>query len=236
MFKKILKKIVGLILPRYVNVQLKNFYILSFEYGQFRTIKNWECIDKNGKPIPWYTYPAIEYLSFLDFSDKTVFEYGGGYSTLWWAERSKKLITVESDKQWYEKIKLKLQSKNNSVIIYKEDKESYVNSILEQDDLFDVVIIDGLWRGECAKLCLNKVNYQNGFMIILDNSDWYPGIYQYFINNDLIGVDFHGFSPINGYTLTTTIFLSRNFKINVKKLPVHSIYPIFHKGEDDLCE
>lgn len=82
MLKKIIKKILGFFLPKYIKGQLRNFYILALGYGQFRTIKNWECINKNREPIPWYTYPAIEYLSSLDFSNKNIFEYGGGNSTL----------------------------------------------------------------------------------------------------------------------------------------------------------
>lgn len=75
---KIIRKIVVKMLPRYLKAQLRNFYILAFEYGQFKTIKNWDCIDREGNPIPWYTYPAIEFLNSLDFSNKSVFEYGGG--------------------------------------------------------------------------------------------------------------------------------------------------------------
>jgi hypothetical protein len=63
----------------YTRRQIHNFKILAIEYGQFRTIKNWACIDKNGNPIPWFTYPAIEYLNCLDLSECLVFEYGMGY-------------------------------------------------------------------------------------------------------------------------------------------------------------
>ena len=34
------------------------------------------CADRDGNPIPWYTYPAIEYLSQFDYSDKKIFERG----------------------------------------------------------------------------------------------------------------------------------------------------------------
>lgn len=76
--KEILRRIISKLIPGYLRTQLRNFYILAFEYGQFKTIKNWDCVDKNGNPIPWYTYFAIEFLNNLDFSKKNVFEYGGG--------------------------------------------------------------------------------------------------------------------------------------------------------------
>lgn len=75
---RIVKKFIGKFIPSYIKSCIKNFYILNFNYGQFKTIKNLRCIDKNSNPIPWYTYPAIEYLSTFDFSDKRIFEFGGG--------------------------------------------------------------------------------------------------------------------------------------------------------------
>ena len=47
-----------------------------------RTIDEKVCLDRNGNPIPWYTYPAIEYLSQFDYSRKTIFEFGCGNSSL----------------------------------------------------------------------------------------------------------------------------------------------------------
>ncbi len=82
-----LKDLVKFILPnsitnyiRTIKKQIINFKILSIKYGQFETIKRWSCIDKNGNPIPWFTYPCIEYLNHLDLSECVVFEYGSGYS------------------------------------------------------------------------------------------------------------------------------------------------------------
>lgn len=81
LLKKIAKSILPhsakrFIIPYYK--QWKIFMTLSNQYGQFQSIKKWSCVDKDGNPIPWYTYPAIEYLSNLDFCNKTILEWGGG--------------------------------------------------------------------------------------------------------------------------------------------------------------
>lgn len=55
-----------------------------------RTIDEKVCVDRDGNPLPWYTYPAIEYLSQFDYGEKTIFEFGCGYSSLFWAERQPK--------------------------------------------------------------------------------------------------------------------------------------------------
>lgn len=219
-----IKKVIGKFMPQKLKKQLRNFSILAIDYAQYKTIKNWDCVDKNGNKIPWYTYPAIEYLNNFDFSQKSVFEYGSGNSSIYWANKAKDVTSVEHDKFWYEKVKSSIA--NNQTLIYKENNIEYENSILETNKKFDVIIIDGIRRPECAKViksCLNN-DSNEGFLVILDNSDWYKETSRYLRDElDLIEVDFHGFGPINNYTWTTSIFLSRNFKFK----PINDIQPHF---------
>src|SRR2546423_6005291 len=64
---------------------LRLFRILNFEYGYLKSAAAMRSIDAAGNPLPWITYPAIEFLKQLDLSDKTVFEYGcGGGAPLFW--------------------------------------------------------------------------------------------------------------------------------------------------------
>lgn len=72
------------------------------EYAIERTIDEKVCIDKDGNPIPWYTYPAIEYLSQFDYGDKKVFEFGCGNSSLFWAVRAQEVISIEDNPSWFE--------------------------------------------------------------------------------------------------------------------------------------
>ena len=52
---------------------------------------------RKGKPIPWLTYSAIRFLEKEIVPDLFLFEYGGGQSTLFWAERVKEVVTVDHD-------------------------------------------------------------------------------------------------------------------------------------------
>ena len=65
------------------------------EFAIERSIDEKVCLDKNDNPIPWYTYPAIEYLSQFDYTDKQIFEFGCGFSSLFWAKRAEKVISIE---------------------------------------------------------------------------------------------------------------------------------------------
>ena len=229
-----IKKIVGKIIPIQIKKQLINFKILSLDYGQYNSIREWNAIDANKNEIPWYTYPAIEYLNNLDFSKKLVFEYGSGNSSTYWSIKSKQIVSIEHDKTWYDKVKLKLN--NNQTLLFQENNIEYENSLEKQNIKYDVVIIDGIRRPLCSKIIddyLNK-DSKEGYMVILDNSDWYKETSKYLREKlNLIEVDFHGFGPINAYTWTTSIFISRNFNFKPinKEQPNFSIAGIEQNGD-----
>lgn len=57
----------------------------------YGALRKGRCVNREGQPIPWFTCRAIDFLSQLDLSEKIVFEYGAGASTLYWAKRGSKL-------------------------------------------------------------------------------------------------------------------------------------------------
>lgn len=188
--------------------------ILREEYALLRTMKEQICVDKNGEPIPWYTYPAIEYLKQLDFSEKKIFEFGSGNSSLFWAGRSSKVCSVEENKEWF--TEMTKRKKNNMTILFRRSGEKYYNAIVEQKEKFDIVVVDGNYdRDKCCENAIKKVT-QNG-LIILDNSDRVTDMEEYaravsiLKKANLIQVDFCGFGPINNYTWITSLFFTRQF-------------------------
>ena len=224
------RKLIKAILPRQIMATGQSYRILSAEYGQYKSMRRWECIDASDSPIPWYTYPAIEYLKQLDFSDKLVFEYGSGNSTRFWAERCKKIISVEDDKEWCDKIRESLPAHAEYLLL--EERQEYINSINKYSDDFDIVIVDGSHRYECAVEAVGKLK-SDGF-IILDNSDWFGKTSELLRKSDLIEVDMAGFGPINAYTWTTSFY----FRRNVSLTPAHERQPMHGIGglkqmEDD---
>ena len=48
--------------------------VLWFQYGHLQSVRVRQSIDGSGEAVPWYTYPAIEFLKQFDFSEKSVFE------------------------------------------------------------------------------------------------------------------------------------------------------------------
>lgn len=226
-----IKKIVLRLIPSSIKKQAKNFIILSKIYGQYKSIKNSSSINGRGEPIPWYTYPAIEFLNQFDFSDKKVFEFGSGNSSLYWFEKCLSLISIEHDQNWFNKIKNNIRS--NQKLFLRKNKDEYVKSINEFESEFDIIIIDGVYRQDCAKEVKKKLNRESG-IVILDNSDWYAETAKFLRDSmDMIQVDFHGFGPINNYTWTTSLFLTRGVTMNPKNKiqPAYSLSALRYKYE-----
>lgn len=177
--------------------------ILFCRQGLFRSMMTGTPVGSKDEPIPWFTYPAIEYLKRFDFSDKKVFEYGAGHSSLFWASRAMTVTTVESNEKWHAHIALKRPP--NLTLYLEPEKEKYVSSIGRDVAVYDVIVIDGQWRNACAEICADYLADRG--MIIFDNSDRrYEGCAKLRARG-FFQVDFSGFSPINGYTSTTSIFI-----------------------------
>lgn len=145
-------------------------------------------------PLPWMNYKVINYIDRKIKASPCVFEYGSGCSTLYWASRGAKIISVEHDTMFYNKLSMKLDDNvryhlvepqvesalkphmpEDPAMYHSDDYEgysfeSYVKSIdVYPDEYFDVVVVDGRSRPACIKHALPKI--KKGGMLVLDNSD-----------------------------------------------------------------
>ena len=108
---------------------------------------------KTGLMMPWYTVGMLEYLNTLDLSKKSVFEYGAGYSTMWWRSICKRAEAVDDSETWSAAVDC----------WFEYDKEYITQAILK----YNIVIIDGSYRKECLQYAID--NCAKGTMIICDN-------------------------------------------------------------------
>jgi hypothetical protein len=210
-------------IPRILRPAVRNFRLLNAGYGHFRTMRQHASVDRYGNPIPWYTYPAIEYVKQLDLSQRVIFEYGAGYSSLYYASRCKRIISVEDNPEWYQVIKPKAPP--NCEILCPETQEQYVRAIDSFPGSFDIIIIDGSHRELCCQAAVDRV--KDTGMIILDNSDMLPDCVRVLAKKQFIQVDMVGFGPENGYLWATSFFLSRGFDFKAchTKQPTLSVGP-----------
>lgn len=211
------------------------------EFGIERSIDEKICLDRDGNPIPWYTYPAIEFLSQFDYSDKQIFEFGCGYSSLFWAKRAKKVTSIEDNLNWFDKWKKEFDEPNLD-IRWRDEGEIYEQAALEDEIKYDVIIVDGKRRFQCAESAVKVLN--EGGMIILDDSDRintsqeYVKAVEILKKANLLQVDFYGFCPMNNYTKTTSVFFSRdfNFESLYKVQPINGWGNLWSKSRKDRKE
>lgn len=113
--------------------------------------------------LPWYTLPCLEWLTKQDVSEWNVFEYGSGYSTIWWRASCNSVSSIEMSRMW---------AKATGAMCVSE-KTSYIRATEYRANL-DCIIIDGEWRDECVEYSASKV-IEGGYMII-DNygQDGFP--------------------------------------------------------------
>ncbi|MFM6333679.1 MAG: hypothetical protein ACKPFI_12935, partial [Dolichospermum sp.] len=173
--------------------------------GWLNSLYSGKPINEEAKPIPWYTYPAIEFIENKIDSNFRVFEYGSGNSSLWWSERVSQVISIESDTNWFGYIKENMPSNVELYLI--EDDLEYAAAIHQYEDhLFDVIIVDGSNRNKCAEFAISKVKDQ-GF-IIFDNTDDHrhaEGVRK-LLDSGFMKIDFYGMIPSYLYKNCTSIF------------------------------
>jgi hypothetical protein len=170
----------------------------SLHTGHFRSSLRSAAVDRHGKPLPWYTYPAIDFLDTKDFSNKTVLEFGSGHSTFWWAKRARKVVSFESDPKWYGHVRS--AAPDNAEVFLIPDDLRGLESCLE-GRAFEVIIVDGLDRLKAAAQAVDLLGAEGG--IILDNSDGSWGgrtagqfpILELFRSLGFSRVDFYGHAP-----------------------------------------
>lgn len=163
-------------------------------------------IDQHRRPLPWYTYSAIYFLRTRLRPEMEVFEFGAGYSTLWWAAQVSAVCSVESDPAWCELLRPRLPG--NTELSYEppEIDGSYCRSALARGRSFDVAVIDGIDRNNCARCCIPALKEEG--VIIWDNADWeheYSDGLNHLASEGFRRIDFAGVGPLNGYGWSTAI-------------------------------
>ena len=147
-------------------------------------------MDRRGRPLPWYSYPCIEFLQRRDFSGRRVLEFGAGQSTYWWASVAREVVAIEADPRWFEKVKSASPTNATVHLVHGDDAEAVRDVPLE--GLFDVIVIDGLKREEMVDIAINRLAPAG--VIVADDSDRY-GFFQSLRGKGFRRVDFYGAAP-----------------------------------------
>jgi len=180
------------------------------DVGWFNSANKKMPVNKNEQPIPWYSYPFLNFIDSRLSKQMTIFEYGSGNSTIWLAARVGNVKAVEHNLLWFNKISPRLP--NNVEIVYREDGsiKDYCREILNSNTFYDIIIVDGVDRNCCLKLSLEKLKKDG--VIILDNSERseYQNGISLIMSKGLKRLDFSGMGAIANSLTCTTVFYREN--------------------------
>ena len=197
----------------YALISFRSFgYLL--QTGWFNSFKSGESVDADYKPIPWFTYSAIDFLKERLNNNLNILEFGIGNSTIFLGERVKKVTSLEHNKEWYQKILKKIPANAELTITSSLSAKDYLQP-LANELRFDVIIVDGLFRNECIKTSLKHLSEVG--IIILDDSertDYAEGI-SFLINNGFRQLNFSGIAPGIFFRKCTTIFYKDKNCMNI---------------------
>jgi len=176
------------------------------EVGWFESFKSLKSIDKDRKPIPWFSYPFIDFLTSRLSKEITVFEFGSGSSTSFFAERVKNVISIEHNKEWYQIVN-KTKPNNVELILTESDSSTdYLKPFNNLDHKVDMIIVDGLHRNDCMIRAYEKLSERG--VIILDDSErveYKEGI-NFILAKGFKSLEFWGIAPTVLFKKCTSVF------------------------------
>lgn len=208
-------RLIGLLKGAFIAVFVPIHFAITS--GHVRAAFARKGVDYAGRPVIWVSFPAIDFLSGVDFGDSDVLEFGAGNSTIWWAQRARSVLAVEGIPEWYEDVKAQLAGYDNVELVLVRGDEEYIDYPRTTGRKFDVVVVDGEHRARTAATALDVVK-EDGVILVDDSEgNWgrpptYP-IIDLLQGAGLNRVDFHGYAPGVRRPHTTSLFFRDGARI-----------------------
>lgn len=157
-------------------------------------------VDRYWRPVPWFTHPCLEWLTRQDWSAAHVLEYGSGYGTAYWSAHAAEAVAVEGNPAWANRVRIMAP---RAYVLMAGSPEGYIGAATMRAE-WDVIIIDGSYRLDCAKAALPRL--REGGLMIVDNSD-VPGAglepAEYLTQAGLVRADYWGTASISPWGCTS---------------------------------
>ena len=214
-----LKKLIKTQLPKlFIGYKILQAFLDYKSYlwrtGWINSVIQHRPVDESGLPVPWMNYSVIEFLRSRLNEELLVFEYGCGYSTLFFSRYVREVNAVESKFDWYELIKS--QMPHNCEVVYKDlsADHQYEEAISTFQKNYDLVVIDGRRRVECLRYLLPFLDERGA--ILLDDSSRrrYRPIFDKLNEAGFNHITFSGLKPLSNRQHSTTIFYKNQCWLN----------------------
>ncbi|HEY0897159.1 MAG TPA: FkbM family methyltransferase [Sphingobacteriaceae bacterium] len=180
------------------------------DIGWFKAFDTKSAIDEKGNPIPWVTYSFIDFIGGRISKDHAVFEYGSGNSTWFYAKHAGKVVSVEHDKGWFNKIQSSKPDNSHMILCELQPDGDYSRMPVLSSQKFNIIIVDGRDRVNCCINCLPAL--ADDGVIVLDDSEreQYQAAISFLIAQGFRHIPFSGISPGLFYRKSTSVFYKPN--------------------------
>jgi predicted O-methyltransferase YrrM len=158
----------------------------SFRHWTFRYIADRTALalyERFHPNAPWLTRQAVDFLANWLRPNDSGLEWGSGRSTVWFAHRVSRLMSIEHNKSWHDVVKSMLAERSLGNVDYRyhaADPARETGSLTHPyvtagaqlpAESADFVLVDGAYRDCCAAIALSRV--KPGGIIIVDNVNWF---------------------------------------------------------------
>jgi hypothetical protein len=178
--------------------------------GWMKSLKQGYPCRADGTIVPWMNYAIVFFLEERLKKDLKLFEFGSGYSTLFYANLVHSVTSVESDERWFTTIKDNIPS--NAQLIFQEEDENgdYCRAAIQAGQLYDVIVVDGLDRVNCVRQSMEALTELG--VILLDDSEReeYGEAFELTAQYDFRALTFEGLKPNDLELRRSTIFYRDN--------------------------
>jgi hypothetical protein len=213
----ILKRIFFLLGNLKLTRTILSFYWTGYlaEIGWFKAFQQQMPVGRNNEPIPWVTYSFIQFIEKRLNKDLIILEYGSGNSTLFYSKHVKKVLAVEHEMSWVEKIIQTVPPNVELKHIPLDTNGAYSKFAASSKEPIDIIIVDGRDRVNCLKNSFDKITSRG--VIVLDDSEReeYSGGVEYLQERGFKKIDFWGIAPGVFYNKCTTLFYRPENCLNV---------------------
>jgi predicted O-methyltransferase YrrM len=158
-------------------VQLESFWPPRHAFDRFLA----ELYRRRNLDEPWLTRDAIRILTDLLKSDDRILEWGAGTSTAWLAARAGRVLSIEHDPSWFQRVSADLTRaglRNSEVRLLSNQPANepsaspYVRVVDDfREGELGLTFVDGEHRSACALAVLPRL--ASGGVLVLDDAHNY---------------------------------------------------------------
>jgi hypothetical protein len=191
------------------SIYSKDGIILDYDYFKIASIMTILKAKGLYQNKPSLTMPFLDWFESYDFSSFNLIEFGSGNSTNYFYEKTKNIISFETDINYYNNLQPLLSDDIDYRFIQKYDLENKIPDIEINDKT--IMFIDSASNRFLLIKNIFKIGSPN--ILILNNSNDYKNTCKFIYNKGYSEIPFWGLTFMDVQESCTSVFIKNNFNM-----------------------